>query len=166
MKGETCIGPECDREQMARWNVCTTHRAQLKAGNPLTPIGSTQNARTYPADAICDFDGCLRPRQANIWCSVHYVQHKEGREMTPVGSTFGRKKMKKGFSDTRKCYTCKETKKWNLFVIGLENGLKKQPECKQCFHDRVMVPKVEYVKDNNNWEDLMGFLEMAGKEES
>jgi hypothetical protein len=45
--------------------------------------------------------------------------------------------VKTGYSDTQKCGTCQQTKNWRLFVMGLENGNSKHPECKVCWKKRV-----------------------------
>lgn len=44
-----------------------------------------------------------------------------------------------GYSETKKCSYCRETKNWRLFVMGTDRRDRKD-ECKACFHDRVVAP--------------------------
>lgn len=81
MKGQKCTGPECDREQMVRFDLCPMHRKAQREGRPLTRFKNT-------AGAICTFEGCDRIQMDRFdLCGTHRIQQTQGKALTPIGST-------------------------------------------------------------------------------
>lgn len=84
MKGEICIGPECDREQMMTLDVCKTHRVQQHRGLDLWPLGK-RRPKTVIKDE-CSFTGCDRPRTGKkVLCKAHNHQEYTGKVLMPLG---------------------------------------------------------------------------------
>lgn len=144
-----CTFIDCNRVGLKKSGLCRIHRVQQMKGHPLTPIGSSprggHNKKEY---TTCLFEPCESMSHAKGYCGRHYSQKRRGRLLTMTDEI-----PDKGFSATKTCAKCGETKTWKLFPIGFD-------ECSECYRAWLLPKSIgeERAGKEERRADLLDFL--------